>query len=723
MQTNLVTVSKKTFVRERDDLYADWKFDFWREFLQNSNDAKSANIDISIIEHKGASIFDRFQKEDVLRIGIKDDGPGMSRDVLEKVYFRMGETTKRKDGNNEEAGGYGRARLLTCFSQNSYTLITQDMYIEGDGPEYKIWTIPEARAFKQKILEELNTSDMDESLKESIGGSIQNTLDRLSVDYYKGCWFSVDIDKNMYGLESYRNPTVSRMRNKLTEYMKHADLRSRVTLNDVEQPGCQFKIKKRGRLATEGNLEFANVSSIDGETGYLMIRSGGKNKQPMFSTSISSDIPAHYIDLDPDKMMDVLTANRDGMKDEYAKALNNLMTKLSAELEDVFKKEHDKKNYMIEGGKGFISVSGVGKTVKNKTKHSGTVYTPGETSYVSLGRYDDKTSDEAKTLEEGNQDFSTYTLSPVIQKFIENNIDNFIKKGLFSAFYKADVMAYKRWIEDGLLSTIIQKDNELAAYLRMIADEAQRAHDIGEKRSVRRIWQHTYISIGDINKDIQKQIAKYNPENWRFEYGNKPAKGRNAAIVQAVFTACIEEALSALNKVRTPGDIKTVSGFFFEKSQENWDGMRFVYKTTAAHCKKLENTDNGEVVHAILLNPVDDDGNDIYSMNGDTKYKLSTDEGLSRLMSIAAHEVCHILFSDHNVYFANLLTDILGAVDRKALNKRVTEAVDNVTNMYRSNKIMVQEMDDEPGIRPWQKDMLSEESVDSTVSSTPAFRR
>ncbi len=66
----------------------------------------------------------------------------MSHDVLEDVYFRLGETTKGGSGENGSAsiGGFGRARLLTCFAQEAYTIRTQNVAAFGSGAEYHIDT-------------------------------------------------------------------------------------------------------------------------------------------------------------------------------------------------------------------------------------------------------------------------------------------------------------------------------------------------------------------------------------------------------------------------------------------------------------------------------------------------------------------------------------------------------------------------------------------------------
>lgn len=119
----------------------------FRELLQNSLDAGSTRIDIEISkdEEKGGSIV-RFQ----------DDGCGMTREVLEKVYFRLGESTK--DSDEDSIGGFGRARILTNFSMDSYTILTQNNEVRGSGAEYEVHDTEE---YHEGCTQILRTSDAE----------------------------------------------------------------------------------------------------------------------------------------------------------------------------------------------------------------------------------------------------------------------------------------------------------------------------------------------------------------------------------------------------------------------------------------------------------------------------------------------------------------------------------------------------------------------------------
>ena len=112
------------FKKERNTLYSDWKTAFWREMLQNSIDAGSSRIDIRLAS-----------QEDGLLISFDDNGCGMTRQVLEDVFFALGETTKT---GIDTVGGFGRARILTCFAMDRYTIRTKNLLVEGSGSEYEI---------------------------------------------------------------------------------------------------------------------------------------------------------------------------------------------------------------------------------------------------------------------------------------------------------------------------------------------------------------------------------------------------------------------------------------------------------------------------------------------------------------------------------------------------------------------------------------------------------
>lgn len=118
-----ITVPHQFFKDERTKLY-NWKPDFWRELLQNSIDAGSKSIQIGLAEDEG-----------LLRIEFADDGCGMTLGVLEEVYFALGATTKN---DSSSIGGFGRARIMTCFGHEKYEIETLNHSVIGCGANYEI---------------------------------------------------------------------------------------------------------------------------------------------------------------------------------------------------------------------------------------------------------------------------------------------------------------------------------------------------------------------------------------------------------------------------------------------------------------------------------------------------------------------------------------------------------------------------------------------------------
>lgn len=136
-QTKQMTISPRFFKKERDN-YSDWAEAFWRELLQNAVDAGSKNIRINLDQTGPNSC-----------VEIEDDGSGMTEEVMEDVYFSLGETTKLGD---ETIGGFGRARIITCFAHHQYELWSKDWYVVGQGSEYTTSGMPNrARGLKARI--------------------------------------------------------------------------------------------------------------------------------------------------------------------------------------------------------------------------------------------------------------------------------------------------------------------------------------------------------------------------------------------------------------------------------------------------------------------------------------------------------------------------------------------------------------------------------------------
>ena len=100
--------------------------DFWqalfRELIQNSNDAGSTHIDISI---------------DKDRITCTDDGCGMDLDIIQNKLLVIGGSFK----NGVAVGGLGKAKELLFFSQPKWIIATNNHAVEGVGGEYEIFEL------------------------------------------------------------------------------------------------------------------------------------------------------------------------------------------------------------------------------------------------------------------------------------------------------------------------------------------------------------------------------------------------------------------------------------------------------------------------------------------------------------------------------------------------------------------------------------------------------
>lgn len=112
------------FFRAELRVYGDWRDAFAREMLQNATDARPTRIEITCETVNGHG-----------RVTFYDDGHGMTRRVLEEVFFALGETTKT---GPDTIGGFGRARIITSFAQEAYTIRTGNLLVTGQGGEYSI---------------------------------------------------------------------------------------------------------------------------------------------------------------------------------------------------------------------------------------------------------------------------------------------------------------------------------------------------------------------------------------------------------------------------------------------------------------------------------------------------------------------------------------------------------------------------------------------------------
>lgn len=255
MITQHVKIGPKFFENELR-VYRDWGLAFWRENLQNSVDAFASRIDIQITAINDQQV----------RCVIADNGCGMTKEQLESIYFVLGETTK---SGIASIGGFGKARILTCFSQHSYKLETGNLLVTGCGADF----------------------------------SITETTEK-----YTGVRLTVDVNARGVNLQE-----------KLESYLGKCFLHCHVYVNGIRWEKWTYK----NRIARE--LSFGTIYTNKSQYPEVLVRVNGTL---MFCTSTSA--PSQIIlEITDSRSRQVLQSSRDGLIYPFQGELDSFISELN----------------------------------------------------------------------------------------------------------------------------------------------------------------------------------------------------------------------------------------------------------------------------------------------------------------------------------------------------------------------------------------------------------
>lgn len=270
------------FRKERNQAYADWRLSVWRELFQNAIDQQAGEIRIGLTERDGW-----------VDLRFADNGPGMTRDVLENVYFAIGATTKSGPG---QIGGMGRARVLTCFAMQSYKLRSQDYLVEGCGGDYEVVDMP----------------------------------------FIGGCALDIAVD----------DATLEQLQAKLLTFLGESRISANIYLNGER---LTERAPLNGRFVR--NLEyngttFARVFVNKSAPQRLIVRVNGVS---MYTRRISAKAQV-VVELEPGLSRQVLTSNRDGMHWTYSDVLDGFLTALAADTSSALRPRFTSRTTVARGG-------------------------------------------------------------------------------------------------------------------------------------------------------------------------------------------------------------------------------------------------------------------------------------------------------------------------------------------------------------------------------------
>lgn len=247
-----ISLSPSFFTKELH-AYSDWRSAFWRELLQNSVDAGASKIQVTLRPEGGGCV-----------ATFQDNGPGMTLETLEQVYFVVGETTKI---GGDSIGGFGRARILTCFGHDSWKISTNEWLCAGSGTQYEI-------------------------------SPMETRQD--------GCLVEVAISL----------ATAAEMESALDFYLQSCQLACEVRVNGTVFNGWAY----RNRIA--GQLSFGKVFINKSKARYsVLVRVNGVQ---MFSryTQAAWQI---VIEIDPARSRQILTSSRDALTSRAARELDDFL--------------------------------------------------------------------------------------------------------------------------------------------------------------------------------------------------------------------------------------------------------------------------------------------------------------------------------------------------------------------------------------------------------------
>jgi len=284
-----ITVPAEFFKKERNTIYSGWRGAFWRELFQNSVDAGCDNINITM-DDNGSFI----------KVTFEDDGCGMSREVLDDVYFSLGKSSKDA---STSTGGFGRARILTCFSMEYYKLWSHDYMVTGKGAEYSV------RKQRKSIV---------------------------------GCKLEIGVDES----------TENDMMVALSSYLKRSNLPCTVTINGEKNKDSVNKGKFIRNLIVDGTI-FADVYADDNSSisNRINVRVNGTM---MFDKYISNNSYV-VVELDVNNSREILTASRDNLHGKYNAELDRFINELNVNTNSSTRPVRDKIKTLVEAGGMIIS--------------------------------------------------------------------------------------------------------------------------------------------------------------------------------------------------------------------------------------------------------------------------------------------------------------------------------------------------------------------------------
>lgn len=160
MKFDQVGVPFEFYRKVRRD-YKDWRFALIRELIQNSVDAGSSRIKVTLEKSETCSL-----------LAVADNGCGMTQEVLKEKFLTLGGSHKKAG----DIGGFGMAKMV-IFSCDAYIVDTGPYHVEGFGGNYVLEKRPSQRVKGTSVQVKLSLEDYQ-------------SFSQIVPEFIKACWLN-----------------------------------------------------------------------------------------------------------------------------------------------------------------------------------------------------------------------------------------------------------------------------------------------------------------------------------------------------------------------------------------------------------------------------------------------------------------------------------------------------------------------------------------------------
>jgi hypothetical protein len=294
-----ITIGAEFFASAKQD-YSNWKEKFWREACQNSVDAGATKVDISVtsLDENQRELPRDMSPEQAatvryVRVVAEDNGRGMDEEILFGKFLVLGGTAKKSAAGS--VGGFGKAKELLLLPWVSWAIYTRDIVVSGHGIQY----------------EQRSSSTIEGTILSVVMAADDATSEAAAISFLKKC-------------------NIPQVRFRVNGKEVKANLKPGELIRSLEGKADIYYDKKQ-KL----------------ESPVMLVRVQGIY---MFERWISSEVEGTTIVELTGKSTDLLTANRDGLRDyNLERALDTFQNEIAADTKSALKKKKNLVHEIYEG--------------------------------------------------------------------------------------------------------------------------------------------------------------------------------------------------------------------------------------------------------------------------------------------------------------------------------------------------------------------------------------